>query len=109
MKIISDLKAKANIEGACVAGRDGLLIFSDMEGMRAQVFAAMSATLLGSAEVVMDELKEGLPKKIVVEGKNRKIMVIGAGSNALLAVITKNEDVYPAVEKAVQEIKKILK
>ncbi len=108
MKILSDLKANG-IDSACIAGRDGLLIFSDMEGIKAQVFAAMSAALLGSAEVAMDELKEGLPKKVVIDGKNRKIIVVGAGSNALLAVIAKSEDVYPIVEKAAKEIKKILR
>ena len=109
-KIISDLEANANIDGGCIVSRDGLLIYSNMKNVHAESFAAMSATLLSSAEVAMDEIKEGVPKRVVVEGKNKKIIALGAGPNALLAVITKAdiEEIIDALEKAAKEISKAL-
>ncbi|MCD6330873.1 MAG: roadblock/LC7 domain-containing protein [Thermoplasmata archaeon] len=109
-KIINDLESKANIDGACIVSRDGLLIYSNMKDVHGESFAAMSATLLSSAEVAMDEIKEGVPKIVVVEGKNRKIVVVGAGPSALLAVVTKSdiEEIYEALKKTAKEISEAL-
>ncbi len=109
-KILSDLEAEADIEGSCIVSRDGILIYSSMKDIHAEAFAAMLATLLSSAEVAMDEIKAGVPKKVVVDGKNRKIVVIGAGANALLASVTHRgaDDVYEAMKAAARKIDKTL-
>jgi predicted regulator of Ras-like GTPase activity (Roadblock/LC7/MglB family) len=109
-KILSDLEAEADIEGSCIVSRDGILIYSSMKNIHAEAFAAMLATLLSSAEVAMDEIKAGVPKKVVVDGKNRKIVVIGAGANALLASVTHADadDIYEAMEAAARKIDKTL-
>ncbi|HEC88364.1 MAG TPA: hypothetical protein ENI52_03510 [Thermoplasmata archaeon] len=105
-RLLGDLEAEANIEGSCIVSRDGMLIHSKTKDIHPETFAAMSATLLSSAEVAMDEIKGGVPKKVVVDGKNKKIIVVGAGPNALLAVITSADgsDVYDAIEKSAKKI-----
>jgi len=109
-KILSDLEADTNIEGSCIVSRDGILIYSNLKDIYAEAFAAMLATLLSSAEVAMDEIKAGVPKKVVVDGKNKKIIVVGAGSHALLASITSGEakEVFEKMMEAAKRIEKTL-
>ncbi|HHF55622.1 MAG TPA: roadblock/LC7 domain-containing protein [Thermoplasmatales archaeon] len=109
-KILSDLESEINVEGSCIVSRDGILIYSSLKDVYAEAFAAMLATLLSSAEVAMDELKAGVPKRVIVDGKNKKIVVVGAGSHALLASITEEnaDEVYEAMIKAAKKIDKVL-
>ena len=109
-KLLNDLEANVEIEGSFIVTRDGLLIYTTMDDVHAETFAAMSATLLSSAEVAMDEINGGVPKKIVVEGKNKKIVAMGAGANALLAVITTAdvEKIYKILEKSARKLEEIL-
>ena len=90
-KILTDIKSEKDVEGGCIVSRDGLLIYSDMQEIHAEAFAAMLATLLSSAEVAMDEVGGGVPKRVIVEGKGRKIIAMGAGPFALLALVTKGD------------------
>jgi predicted regulator of Ras-like GTPase activity (Roadblock/LC7/MglB family) len=59
----------------------------------------------------MDELKSGVPSLVVVNGKNKTIIVTGAGSNALLAVITsKQSDILDkTIAKVAKNIEKSLR
>jgi len=111
-KILHDLEGDVDIEGSCIVSRDGLLIYSDMpDTLHPEAFAAMTATLLGAAEAAMDEVKKGIPQKVVVEGKNFYIITTGAGPKALLSVITQSDDLektYKAVMKAAGKIEKML-
>lgn len=90
-KILTDMKLGGDVEGGCIVSRDGLLIYSDLNEVHAEAFAAMLATLLSSAEVAMDEIGVGIPKRVIVEGKGKKIVVTGAGPLALLALVTEGD------------------
>ena len=105
IRIIRDAESTAGIEGALIATRDGLLIYSDMEKIPQQAFAAMCATILSSSEVAMDETGTGIPEKVVVYGKGKKIMIVGAGKEYLLAVILSSEaDVDNIIYEAARKI-----
>ncbi len=104
IRIIKDAEG-AGIEGALIATRDGLLIYSDMEKIPQQAFAAMCATILSSSEVAMDEIGAGIPEKVVVAGKSKKIMIVGAGKEYLLAVVlSANVDADEVVFEAARKI-----
>lgn len=105
--IFRDLKSNINVEGGCVVTRDGLLIYSDLVDIHPEVFAAMSAVLLSSAEVAMSEIKGGLPVGVIVEGK-KKIIAMGAGSKALLAIVVSGDVDYEEILNAAKRIEKIL-
>jgi len=110
-KILHDLEADVDIEGSCIVSRDGLLIYSDMpDTLHPEAFAAMTATLLGAAEAAMDEVKKGVPQRVVVEGKNFYIITTGAGPKALLAVIAQSNDekVSEVVMKTAEKIEKMI-
>ena len=69
----------------------------------------MMATLLSSAEVSTDEIKGGIPKTLTVKAKNKKIIIIGAGTYALLAsvVTVTSKNVTQAMQRAARSIEAI--
>lgn len=114
-KILADTKKVGGIEASVVASRDGLLIAANIPssiGARAETFAAMSATMLGAAETATTELGKGIPDRIIVESEHGKLIATGAGSKALLVVLTNPNAglglILVELEKAAEKIKKIL-
>lgn len=102
------------VRASAVVSRDGLIIVADLpEGVNEETIAAMSATLVGTAEQVCSELKSGTFKRAIVEGKEGKIISIGAGPLAILVCIALPEMklglVLMEMSKAAEEIKKIMK
>lgn len=112
-KILNDLKTVGGVEASAIASRDGLLIHSALSRKQhAETFAAMSATMLGAAETATSELGKGIPDRIIVESKHGKVIATGAGSKALLIVMTKPEAglglILIEVAKASEKIKEVL-
>ena len=112
-RLLTNLKSLGTIEASAIVSRDGILICSDMpEGVVAETFAAMSATMLGAAETATIELKKGLPGKVIVESKNSKLICMGAGPKALLIVMAEPEAglglILIELEKTVARIKEIM-
>ncbi|RJS78702.1 hypothetical protein CW711_04680 [Candidatus Bathyarchaeota archaeon] len=90
--VLSDLRKVGGINASAAVTRDGLLIASDVMGeIDAETFAAMTATMTGAAETAMSEVKAGDVRRVIVEGESGKMIAIGAGSNALLVVLTAPE------------------
>jgi len=91
-EVLSDLRKVGGINASAAVTRDGLLIASDVMGeIDAETFAAMTATMTGAAETAMSEVKAGDVRRVIVEGESGKMISIGAGSNALLVVLTDPE------------------
>ena len=112
-KILNDLAHIGGIEASAVASRDGLLIYSTVSReLHAETFAAMSATMLGAAETATTELGKGIPERIIVESKNGRIIATGAGSKALLLVMTEPDAglglILIEITKASEKIKEAL-
>ncbi|MBN2488383.1 MAG: roadblock/LC7 domain-containing protein [Methanosarcinaceae archaeon] len=113
-KVLVDLKKVGGVEASVVASRDGLLIASNIQsyGARAETFAAMSATMLGAAETATTELGKGVPDRVIVETEHGKLIATGAGSKALLIVLTDPDAglglILVELEKAAEKVKNIL-
>ncbi len=91
-KLLGDLKRVGNIEASAVVSRDGLLMTSDISsGVHAETFAAMNATMMGAAETAVSELNKGIPDRVIIESKEAKVIVTGAGPKALLVVMSRPE------------------
>ncbi len=87
--VLKELKGVGDIEASAIVSRDGLLIAADIsQSVNAEAFAAMTATMLGAAETATSELGKGVPDRVIVEGKEGKIIATGAGPKALLVVMT---------------------
>lgn len=109
-KALDGLSGLDGIEQLAITTRDGLLIFSSRE--KANTFAAMLSTMFGAAETSSIELDKDLVKRVIVETKSARIIAVGAGPNALLAVMTTCDAqlgmVLVQMEKSAQQIKEIL-
>jgi len=83
--ILAKLK-EAGIESSAVVRRDGVVIESDMPGSveENETFAAMAAAVLGAAETATSELRQGVPRRVIMELGDRRIVQVGAGPVALL-------------------------
>jgi len=86
--VLKDLKSVGDVEASAIVSRDGLLIAADIpQNVNGEAFAAMTATMLGAAETATSELGKGIPDRVIVEGKDGKIVATGAGSKALLVLM----------------------
>ncbi len=79
------------IESAMLISMDDGLIISTTPlptDIEEDVVSAMVAAILGMGERATDNLKKGKLNKVLVEGQNGKILLIDAGKEAVLSVIT---------------------
>lgn len=89
---LHELKKIGGVDSSAVVTRDGLLVASGIsEGVDAETFAAMSATMVGAAETAMGEVGAGNPERVIVESKTVKIISMGAGPKTLLIVLTESD------------------
>lgn len=72
----------------------------------------MTATMHGAAETATSELGKGVPDRVIVEGREGKIVATGAGSKALLVVMTNSRAnlglVLFEIGKASEKVKELL-
>jgi predicted regulator of Ras-like GTPase activity (Roadblock/LC7/MglB family) len=112
-KVLGNINNIGGVEASSVASRDGLVICSTISNKQpAETFVAMSATMMGAAETAMTELGKGSPERIIVESKTGRIIGTGAGSKALLIVMTRLDAslglVLIEMTKASEQIKNII-
>jgi predicted regulator of Ras-like GTPase activity (Roadblock/LC7/MglB family) len=91
--ILKEINNVNGIEASAIASRDGLLIYSVMSEKRANKLAALSAAMMGAAESASLELGTNSVDRLIAESNKGKIIVISAGSEALLIGMTQ-PDVY---------------
>jgi predicted regulator of Ras-like GTPase activity (Roadblock/LC7/MglB family) len=110
---LREMERSGGINASAIVSRDGLLMSSSMHtSVRAETFAAMSATMLGAAETASSELKKGVPDRVIVETKDGNLIVTGAGSKALLVALTAPQamvgPILVNVGKAAEKVKELL-
>lgn len=111
-KIVNDLLDIEGIETALSSRKDGILLYCrGKEETNAEVIAAMCATFLGAGEIVASVLRKGNLAGAIMGMPYGKIIVMGAGPENFLAVITTPEANIQLVSiellRALQKIKEI--
>jgi predicted regulator of Ras-like GTPase activity (Roadblock/LC7/MglB family) len=111
--VLARLK-EAGAESSAVIRRDGVMIESDMPGGREEneSFAAMAAALLGAAETATSELRQGVPRRVIMEIGDRRIVELGAGPIALLVVsvsVQHFSSVLKVIDRAAHDVRNIVK
>ena len=112
--ILARLK-EAGIDSSAIVRRDGIMIYSDLPGSEDEneAFAAMAAAMLGAAETATSELRQGVPRRVIMEIGDRRIVEVGAGPVALLvAVVAGGSQLTKAlaeIDRAAQEIRGIVR
>jgi len=110
---LADLDDIQGVSGGAVVRRDGLLIVSNLpQDIDADQLAAMTASTVGSGETASQTLEIGSVEQVTVEAENGKLISTGAGTEAILTLLT-NPDVNMGLvlvemKKAVKKIKRVL-
>lgn len=90
--VLNELSASADVEGCAVVSLDGLTMASSlMEGMDENRVGAMSAAMLALGEKTSQELGRGGLDQVLVKGSSGYILLVQAGKEAVLIVITNSE------------------
>lgn len=78
---------EASVEAAAAMTSDGIVIASVLqEGIDADRFGAMSASLLALAEREIAEIQRGELKQLLIEGTEGAVLLVQAGPDSVLAV-----------------------
>ena len=112
--ILAELRRLPAVLGATVARRDGILIAHALpKTMDPKKIAAMAAAIVGTSEMAVVEMGLGSFNSSIVDTPIGKMMATGAGEEAILVTMVRNEAnmglVLLSVSKAVQSIADILK
>ncbi len=79
----------ADIKGAAVVSRDGLIMRAELPGDTEQVrVGAVAAAILSLSGRSVEQLKRGDFKQTLVQGADGNIIITSAGQNALLVALT---------------------
>ncbi len=112
--IVAGLKTSNMVDAAAVVRRDGILMASNFPhySVGSEVFAMMSATVLGAAKNITTKSAMGTPTKVTIDTKEGSIILAGAGTKALLVCLVKGirdpSALSVAVENAIEKINEIL-
>ena len=103
----------SGVEASAVISRDGSLLAADIPpGEEHKIFAPMYAAMLGAAEEATSELRLGVPRRVVMEVGDKKLLAVGAGPLALVIALVGPKAQYAKaaadVDRAASEVKAIL-
>ncbi|MEM1658488.1 MAG: roadblock/LC7 domain-containing protein [Candidatus Jordarchaeales archaeon] len=102
-KVLTRLQSLEGVEGCLVAMRNGSVLESLMpHDINVSRLAAMSASMLGAAEVAAETVKRGIARHLSLEIEGGVITIIGAGSKAFLLVLS-SKTAAPNLVKALEE------
>lgn len=88
----SFVSSTAEVQGASLVSLDGLPLYSALPaGSDENRVAAMAAALLALGERTLRELARGTLDQVLVKGSGGYVLVIRAGADAVLEVITSQE------------------
>ncbi len=112
--ILKDLEAATpDIEGSVVVSVDGLVMASALPAeVDEDRVAAMAAALLALGERTAKELARGNPEQVFVKGVNGYIILMNAGSDAVLGALchegAKLGMIFLDMKRASQEVAKVV-
>ncbi len=101
------------IEASAVVSTEGLPIASAMpQEVDDAVVAAMASAILSVSERVSTELVRGKLQQVLVQGDLGYVIIKGAGENALITVLARNDAnlglILMVLKKISEEIKRLL-
>jgi uncharacterized protein len=111
--VLAELRRLPDIIGVTIARRDGILIAHALpKVMDPKKIAAMAAAIVGTSEMAAVEMGLGSFTQSIVDTHVGKMMATGAGEEAILVTMLRNEAnmglILLSVDKAVHSIAEIL-
>ncbi|MDD1677648.1 MAG: roadblock/LC7 domain-containing protein [Methanomicrobiales archaeon] len=98
---VAEIRATKGVVECAVISRDGTLIGKSLrDEVPASAFAAISATMLASAEAATNLLSIPEPSHLVAYSRDVLLLVMGAGERMLVsATVDKQTDISPVFER----------
>lgn len=94
--LLGDLSKQPGVLGAALVSRDGLSVKAvGKQELHRETFSAMSATVMGAAEIAFSELAPDKLRRLVAETDRGKIVILGATPDLLLIVYTQADASLP--------------
>ena len=111
--VLSGLLQVGQIKACGIVSKEGLLINSRTPpDVDARIFSALCSTIMGAAEAASGQMTTGTVSQISVKTEKGTIVLIPAGSKALLTVLTDPEAqiglIFFEMEKKAAQIEEIL-
>jgi uncharacterized protein len=111
--VLMEIRRLPDVLGAAIARRDGIPIAHALpKTMDPKKIAAMSAAIVGTSEMAAVEMGWGGFTQSIVDTRMGKMMAAGAGEEAILVMMLRNEAnmglIFLSVDKAVQSIALLL-
>lgn len=107
--LLEDLSGEKGVLGAALVSRDGIAIRAT--GKLAQgreTFGAMSATVMGAAEIAIGELDGGKTLHLIATTDRLKLLIVGATRDLLLVACIQadasHEKLLPRLESAAHNV-----
>jgi len=95
--VLAELRRVPDILGATIARRDGILIASALaKSMDPRKIAAMAAAIVGTSEMAATEMGLGVFNQSIVDTHIGKLLATGAGEEAILITMVRNDAKYAA-------------
>jgi uncharacterized protein len=90
--ILTDLVQVGQLKACGIVSREGLLINSrSPPDVDDRIFSALCSTIMGAAEAASGQLTTGTVSQVSVKTEKGTIVLIPAGSKAILTVLTEPE------------------
>ena len=90
--VLTGLMQVGQLKACVVVSKEGLLINSRTPpDVDARIFSALCSTIMGAAEAASGQMTTGTVSQLSVKTENGTIVLIPAGSKAILTVLTKPE------------------
>jgi len=110
---IDELSHVTDIKSCAVVRRDGLVVTHTLpDGVDPKIVAAMTAAIVGTAEMATIQLAQGRFVRAIVESDHGKLLSLGAGEEALLVALVYDDAnlglVLIALERAAKQVERIL-
>ena len=90
--VLTGLMQVGQLKACVVVSKEGLLINSRTPpDVDARIFSALCSTIMGAAEAASGQMTTGTVTQLSVKTENGTIVLIPAGSKAILTVLTEPE------------------
>lgn len=87
-RALKGLRTEFGSMASAVVSRDGILIASDIpDGVIAETFTIMCATMMGAASTAHSELRIGQPKAMRVTSEKHEMILVSAGRKAIIICV----------------------
>ena len=86
--LLEETESAGQLDGVILmSGSGDVLAGWSHRGLRQEVLSIMSATLTGSVEMLLEEIRGRKPRQILVEADDRRLLVSRTGDDALLVLV----------------------